>query len=163
MSNIEKKRVTPVVTIEFASGPIVLDTGKVSIDMRDALAREVGRIRAKDSTFFQYPMDEGQTLEDWQETVGEEADAQWAIRKEGESVEDHVIRINSPKTSVTDLALAVMNSFHKMLTGDKDAHQIERKEFGFSHWKSVKEKLHFFCVEADVWVPEFAPNSHKSK
>jgi hypothetical protein len=152
-----------VITIEFGElGSIRLDTGKVSIDMKDLLSREVGRIRAKDSSFFNYPMEEGETLEDWQERCGDEADAEWAVRRIGESVEDHVIRINSPRSSATKLAREVMNSFHVLLTGDPNCFQVDEKTLGACNWKRIREKLHQFCVEADVWIPEFAPKGHKS-
>lgn len=162
----KNKDLSPVEELVFPSGTIKLDSNRVSIHMRAELNRILGRIRAKTSVYsglLDYEMKVGESLTAYEDRAEEdevEPSTNWVIRRPGETNEDHVIRLNTPRGDDANFALEMMNEFSKYLEGD-EAFQVKWAEFEKKTIDEVCRPLHRFCDAQRLWVPEVAPRGGK--
>src|SRR5579859_4874810 len=80
--------------IEFivADQRVIVDFEKLDCETRDALEERIIEIRKRNSIYFKYPFEEGETNEKWSERVSKLVEEEYA-RKDGEEVEQHLKRM----------------------------------------------------------------------
>jgi hypothetical protein len=77
---------------------LAIDTNRISILKRDELASRLSDLKVKNSLFNDYPLEEGESLEDWQTRIAPELVAKDA-RKDGEGSDAYVKRVILDKDS----------------------------------------------------------------
>ena len=156
------KRDSHELVFKFPGRELIVNTNKMSTTRTREIQRLVAKTRALSSVLLEHPMEEGETLDDWQERAGKIADAEFFMRKDGESVEDHVARINTPKLDAQDMVLPLLNGVMQILEG-KEASQITANDVEDSNWLRLKDFVFRVFQAADVWMPEYAPKRPSGK
>ena len=182
------KALWPIITLNFASNAVTMDSNKVSIHDRQELNRILGTLRGKmnniHAMMIQFPMNPNESVEDWSERaeeVGVDVNQQMSLRREGEEPEEQVARINVPSKDDAEFIFAMINTFAKYFdlrdasqalkcVYQEDENGIERPTGGDIPWSDysklniadICKELPAFVVAQRLWVPEVAPASSKS-
>ena len=97
------------VIFEIGQSRIIVHLDKVTPAKIDQLANKLGEVKQKNSIFGKYPLEDGETLEKWQERVlpllGEETK-----KKEDEDVDTYMTRIFKPENDKKQLVLGVLSA-----------------------------------------------------
>lgn len=126
----------PRLEFVIADQRVIVDFENLTNEMRDDLEDKVIEIRKKQSIYYKYPFDEGETNEKWSERVSKLVEEEYA-RKEDESVEEHLKRMfNSQdnRNTVKDMLNAVTQTFQNRTFSDeqlKKVNPIKLKRFLF--------------------------------
>lgn len=158
------KTVLPTFELGFASASgqkvIKLDTNKLTGKRCEEISIGIGEIRGRDSDFLEdkYPMNEEESYDDWKKRTGKEANDDNMVRKLGESIDEHVMRLNTPKLSNLMFAFNLLN-FYAETSGQKEQ-MLTEEEFKNAIWQRVREPMYkFFVLYGEIPVIELYPKS----
>lgn len=130
------------------------DTAILTPAMIKRVQKIVTEVRAVRSKLNQVPMLEGETFEKYSErTASIDPDV---IRMKGESVIEHIERLNRPRMDAVEMALPLINRLGSEVFGGQP--EISTEEFESIRWMRIKQFIWDVLVESDCLAQEFNPN-----
>lgn len=127
---------------------------------RNIVPQIVGEVRAQKSKLLKFPMTIDETTgkceswDAWSIRIAEEEGGEDTLRRAGETAEEHVVRINRPKTEAQDMALIVLNRLGAEILSQPE---LSQEEYDSMKWLTVKNFLYNVLLQADLDVAEYAP------
>lgn len=156
----DSKHILPKYALVFCGGEkkIELDSNKLTGEFCEQISDAVGAIRGEEVDYAEdkYPMEEGELYEDWIKRVAKDTDNDFMMRREGESIQEHVIRVNKPKLGNQVFAWKLLNWYAKA-TGQVE---LTESEFKKAIYARVRESMYkFFVTQGEIPVLELYPKS----
>lgn len=129
-----------------------INSAKITVNMSKKIGKILGEVRAARSKLNQYPMEPGETFEVWEARIAE-VDAT-ILRRPDEEVEDHILRLNTPRMDVQEMGLPLLNRIGKELF---DQPEISEEEWGDVSLAVAKNYIWSILDYADCPAQEFSP------
>ena len=131
--------------INIGGNQFVVNCADYTCGRKDELTEKMLEIIRTNSIFTKYPMEEEESREKWQERVQKDMDKD-KERKEGESVEEHLKRVLSPKNDAQEMALATLNAIAETF----GLRQVTPEDLKNTNWLAVKRFLFDVLSMGDV-------------
>lgn len=148
MAAIEKLRLK----INIGTRQFVVNCTEYTYEKATELAEKVAEIRRANSLFSKYPMEEGETREKWRERIEPLLESD-VVRKDGESVQEHLGRLFESKVDSHNNAFDIMNAI-----GSSFGQQpLSKDEFKKANFLEIKSFIYDVLNLGDIACDDFYP------
>lgn len=129
-----------------------MECDKYSYENVEILREAVSEIRRKHSVFTKYPMEEGETKDKWRERVEPLVETS-LVRKDDESVQEHLQRMFEAKVDTHEMAPEILNA----ICGVFSLREVSEEDFKKANWLDVKEFIYNVLYLGDIPAEDFFP------
>lgn len=130
--------------------PITVDLDQYTADRVDQLTEKVAAIRIKYSIYAKYPQEAGETREAWAERVSKLAQDEY-MRKDDETVQDHLKRMFDPKTDTHKMAFEITNAICEVFGQDV----VSEARYKSASWLALKNFIYDVLSLGDIPCSDF--------
>lgn len=123
----------PNLKLDLPPGSLVVDTNKITPTAMEALADALGEVKQKHSIFAKYPLEDDETLEQWQERVLPDLTNE-TKKKDGEKAEDYLKRVFKTELDKKDLIFDTLSAFAGVFGGK----EVTKESFNKASYVSMK-------------------------
>lgn len=145
----------PPIEQKFGDKLIKIPTGEIYPPTMRTIAEKIGELKAPESWQFKIPMHEGESQRAWLERANELDNE--TCRRDGETVEAHTKRINTPKLEEVAFGLRIINAVGPMF-GQSEVSQSEYDSVPWLKTSAFLYNLLTFCGAHEV-ARAYAPKS----
>lgn len=138
--------------INFGERQFVVNCNDYTYDRVEQLSEKVSEVRQKHSLFSKYPLEEGETKEKWRERV-EPLMEKDAVRKDGETPEDHLKRLFQVKPEAHEIAYEVVGVIAEVF----NLNHPNELDFKKANWLEVRGFIYDVLNLGDVECSDFFP------
>ena len=140
------------IAIQLGATRLLVDSAQMSYEKVCLLAEKVAEVRAKNSLFEKYPLEEDESKEDWAKRIEPLMQAE-LTRKVGETHEDHVKRIYGASVDGHKIAFGIMNAIGEVLCNKS----VSPEDFRQCNWVAAQQFIYDVCSLGMIDCQDFFP------